>query len=138
MENSSTNYNCSTNYYTTSNIPAIYLQSKKEWKKRKEILQDTIDAISREIPTMETLDSVRETNIADVDKVYAQYETEMIKARRKSIGPERYNLGEFDVNLRQYKIIGGVFSIDYLEQPHQDRRLNSKSFIRNGRIGFVV
>lgn len=83
---------------------------------------------------METLDSVREANITDVDKVYAQYEAEMIKARRKSIGPEGLNLGEFDVNLRQYKIIGGVFSIDYLEQPHQDRRLNSKSFIRNGRI----
>ncbi|KAL5277000.1 CASC1 family protein [Megaselia abdita] len=110
---------------------SIYLQSKKEWKKRKEILQDTIDAIAREIPTMETLDSVREAKTADVDKVYAQYEAEIIKARRKSIGPEGLNLGEFDVNLRKYKIIGGVFSMDYLEQPHQDRRLNAKSFIRN-------
>lgn len=82
---------------------------------------------------METLDSVREAKVFDVDKIYAQYETEIIKARRKSIGPEGLQLGEFDVNLRKYKVIGGVFSLDYLEQPQQNRRLNSKSFIRNGR-----
>lgn len=81
---------------------------------------------------METLDSVRETKTSDVDKIYAEYEAEVIQARRKSIGPEGLHLGEFDVNLRKYKIIGGVFSLDYLEQPQQNRRLNSRSFIRNG------
>lgn len=74
----------------------------------------------------------------DVDKIYTEYEEELNKARRRAIGPEGYGLAETDVNLRKYRIIGGVYRIDYLETPQQDKRLNERSFIRTSESPFGI
>ncbi|XP_055915568.1 dynein axonemal intermediate chain 7 isoform X2 [Eupeodes corollae] len=113
----------------------ILLQSKKEWKKRKEILQSMLDEASEELPISDfDPNSVSDEPTApreiDIDKIYNDYEDEQNKARRKDMGLNASELGEYDVNLRKYRIIGGVFVVDYLEQPQQDKRLNTTSFTR--------
>uniref|UniRef100_A0A1I8M1A6 CASC1 C-terminal domain-containing protein n=1 Tax=Musca domestica TaxID=7370 RepID=A0A1I8M1A6_MUSDO len=112
-------------------------QTKKEWRKRKEILQNMLDECSKEIPLHEleqyeqeaSNQKSREKNL-DVDKLYLEYEDELNKLRRKAIGPESFGLLDTDVNLRKYRIIGGVYCLDYLETPQQDKQLNARSFIR--------
>ncbi|XP_061401960.1 dynein axonemal intermediate chain 7-like, partial [Musca vetustissima] len=112
-------------------------QTKREWRKRKEILQNMLDECSKEIPLHEleqyeqegANQKSREKNL-DVDKLYLEYEDELNKLRRKAIGPESFGLLDTDVNLRKYRIIGGVYCLDYLETPQQDKQLNSRSFIR--------
>ncbi|KNC28645.1 hypothetical protein FF38_04905 [Lucilia cuprina] len=114
-------------------------QTKKEWRKRKEILQNMLDECSKEVPLTEleqfeherdlTSQQAREKSL-DVDKLYLEYEDELNKLRRRAIGPEGFGLTDTDVNLRKYRIIGGVYCTDYLETPQQDKQLNARSFIR--------
>ncbi|XP_065363321.1 uncharacterized protein LOC135956697 [Calliphora vicina] len=114
-------------------------QTKKEWRKRKEILQNMLDECSKEVPLTEleqfeherdlTSQQAREKSL-DVDKLYLEYEDELNKLRRRAIGPEGFGLTDTDVNLRKYRIIGGVYGTDYLETPQQDKQLNARSFIR--------
>ncbi|XP_030378327.1 axonemal 84 kDa protein [Scaptodrosophila lebanonensis] len=118
----------------------ILRQTKREWRKRKEILQSMLDECAREIPLSELEQLTQDQHSAssqqprersyDVDKLYAEYEDELNKARRRAIGPEAYGMLETDVNLRKYRIIGGVYCIDFLETPQQDKQLNARSFIR--------
>ncbi|XP_037931726.1 uncharacterized protein LOC119666515, partial [Teleopsis dalmanni] len=138
------NFDHLSDYCTSFNLkkrrPAtfnILLQTKREWHKRKEILQDMLDECTKEttltLDAMEGIDSKsspRKQRSFDIDKVYAEYEDNLNKCRKQSIGPAAYNLLETDVNLRKYRIIGGVYCIDYLDIPGQDKRLNARSFIR--------
>ncbi|XP_062140315.1 uncharacterized protein LOC133848676 [Drosophila sulfurigaster albostrigata] len=126
--------------HARSENATILRQTKREWRKRKEILQSMLDECAREIPLSELEQLTQEQHSAsslppkersyDVDKLYAQYEDELNKARRRAIGPEAYGMLETDVNLRKYRIIGGVYCIDFLETPQQDKQLNARSFIR--------
>ncbi|KAH8420389.1 hypothetical protein KR009_009880, partial [Drosophila setifemur] len=118
----------------------ILRQTKREWRKRKEILQAMLDECGREIPLSELEQLTQDQHSAssqppkeksyDVDKLYAEYEDELSRAHRRAIGPEAYGMLETDVNLRKYRIIGGVYCIDFLETPQQDKQLNARSFIR--------
>ncbi|XP_034477404.1 protein CASC1 [Drosophila innubila] len=126
--------------HARSENATILRQTKREWRKRKEILQSMLDECAREIPLSELEQLTQEQHSAssqptrersyDIDKLYAQYEDELNKARRRAIGPEAYGMLETDVNLRKYRIIGGVYCIDFLETPQQDKQLNARSFIR--------
>ncbi|KAM8720390.1 hypothetical protein ACLKA7_006439 [Drosophila subpalustris] len=126
--------------HARSENATILRQTKREWRKRKEILQSMLDECAREIPLSELEQLTQEQHSAssqppkersyDIDKLYAQYEDELSRARRRAIGPEAYGMLETDVNLRKYRIIGGVYCIDFLETPQQDKQLNARSFIR--------
>ncbi|KAL7743995.1 hypothetical protein ACLKA6_001229 [Drosophila palustris] len=126
--------------HARSENATILRQTKREWRKRKEILQSMLDECAREIPLSELEQLTQEQHSAssqppkehsyDIDKLYAQYEDELSRARRRAIGPEAYGMVETDVNLRKYRIIGGVYCIDFLETPQQDKQLNARSFIR--------
>ncbi|XP_043072312.1 dynein axonemal intermediate chain 7 [Drosophila grimshawi] len=126
--------------HARSENATILRQTKREWRKRKEILQSMLDECARDIPLSELEQLTQEQHSAssqpprersyDVDKLYAQYEDELNKARRRAVGPEAYGMLETDVNLRKYRIIGGVYCIDFLETPQQDKQLNARSFIR--------
>ncbi|KAH8281343.1 hypothetical protein KR018_011457, partial [Drosophila ironensis] len=126
--------------YSRSANANILRQTKREWRKRKEILQAMLDECGREIPLSELEQLTQDQHSAssqppkeksyDVDKLYAEYEDELGKAHRRAIGPEAYGMLETDVNLRKYRIIGGVYCIDFLETPQQDKQLNARSFIR--------
>ena len=119
---------------------AILQQTKREWCKRKEILNSMLEECSKETSgsAMARLDqeanSQRDNEKKyDVDKLYAEYEEEMNKNRRRAVGPESFGLVDTDVNLRKYRIISGVYCTDFLETPQQDKRLNARSFIRTSK-----
>ncbi|XP_067635706.1 uncharacterized protein [Eurosta solidaginis] len=115
---------------------SILRYTKKEWRKRKDILQNMLEDCTKDSPLSTGVadqDSsviTKRESTSDVDRIYAEYEEEVNKARRRVIGPESYGLADTDVNLRKYRIIGGVYRIDYLETPQQDKRLNERCFIR--------
>lgn len=66
----------------------------------------------------------------DVDKLHNEYVEEKIRAHRRRIGVDSLQLKEFEVNLRRYRIINGVYALEYLEQPEQDIKLRSNYFLR--------
>lgn len=117
---------------------------RREWNKRKQILKDLLADTNKDIPFTElevyehggefvTQNGKGTSKSQDIDKIYLEYEEELNKLRRKALGPERYNLLDTDVNLRKYRIIGGVYCIDFLEIPQQDVQHNSNCFIRTSK-----
>lgn len=75
-------------------------------------------------------DNLQDAPIVDVDGLYNEYVNEKIKAHRQSIGVDALQLKEFEINLRKYRIINGVFALEYLEQPEQDTKLQANFFLR--------
>ena len=106
-----------------------------------------LDECSREVPLAELEQFEQERDLyakqareksLDVDKLYLEYEDELNKLRRRAIGPEGIGLKDTDVNLRKYRIIGGVYCTDYLETPQQDKQLNARSFIRTSEFNLKI
>lgn len=55
------------------------------------------------------------------------------------MGPDSLNLGEFEVNLRRNKIVGGVYQIEYLEQPLQDVKADEGALLRTcKKVHFLI
>jgi cancer susceptibility candidate protein 1 len=104
--------------------------TKREWKKRKELLQKALFQIFNEKPDESSDADPSQPRMIDVDKIYTEYEDELNAIERRRMGPESLGLGEFEVNLRRNKIVGGVFQIEYLEQPLQDLKTDEGALLR--------
>ena len=101
--------------------------TKKEWKKRKELLQKALLQIFDEKPEETTDDTVAQPRIIDVDKMYTEYEDELNKIERAKMSLKLY---EFEVNLRSHRITGGILEIEYLEQPLQNVKTDEGALLR--------
>lgn len=112
----------------------LRMTTKIEWFKRLEILQSTLDQPEEEIETesleQEEDEASLKTRVIDVDKIYMDYEDALKKEERKKSGPDALRLAEFEVNLRKCRMVGGIFCIDFLQQPKQDSKISRKTFIR--------
>lgn len=102
--------------------------TKREWKKRKELLQKALFQIFNEKP--DDTDEANQPRVIDVDQMYTEYEDGLNAIERAKMGPESLNLNEFEVNLRSHRITGGVFRIDYVEQPLQDVKTDEGALLR--------
>lgn len=114
--------------------------AKKEWKKRKEL-----EKFARAEPGGKPagggndgavpFDNFELLNmpIVDVDKLYMDYISDIMKKDRLRKGRTALNLKEFEVNLRQYRIVGGVYCLEYFEQPEQSVKLSAKSYLRTSK-----
>ncbi|KAJ6632758.1 Dynein axonemal intermediate chain 7 like [Pseudolycoriella hygida] len=105
--------------------------TRREWRKRKEIIKSA----------KENTDGGKANKndaIIDVTKMYTEYEDELSKTERRQKGPEGLKLSEFDVNLRKYRMVGGVYCIEYVKQPQQDIKLNPKKYLRTGGIKWFL
>lgn len=115
----------------------ISIAARKEWKKRKEILKTSantnhepmLDGDVGAVP-FDNFETICTTAIVDVDKLYTDYVNELTAKRRALQGPQSLCLNEFEINLRKYRIIGGVFCVEYFEQPQQDTKHSSNSYLR--------
>lgn len=120
-------------------------QTFSEWRKRKQILQEILDNCNREISDAELKSFQEGKELAelpppmepDIDKLYMEYEEQVNKTKREAMGPESYGLRATDINLRKYRIIGGLYSIYYLETPQQDKQLNKHTFIRTSKYNIL-
>lgn len=54
----------------------------------------------------------------------------MAKIERKEKGREGLKLTPFEINLRSHRIVAGVYSVEYFEQPQQDKKLNARKYVR--------
>lgn len=102
--------------------------TKREWKKRKELLQKALFQIFNEKP--EDSDEANQPRVIDVDRMYTEYEDELNAIERAKMGPESLSLDEFEVNLRSHRITGGICQIDYVEQPLQDVKTDEGALLR--------
>jgi hypothetical protein len=50
---------------------------------------------------------------------------------REKMGPQSLGLDEFEVNLRSHRITGGIFQIEYFEQPLQDVKSDEGALLRS-------
>ncbi|XP_059612710.1 uncharacterized protein LOC132259176, partial [Phlebotomus argentipes] len=105
--------------------------TKIEWRKRKELLEKALaeKKAQSEAALFDTMETPSAPTVIDVDKLYANYETEQNKLEKRRKGPEGLKLISMDVNLRSHRIVGGIYCIDYLDQPKQDVKIGSKSFL---------
>ncbi|CAO1434353.1 unnamed protein product [Diamesa hyperborea] len=101
--------------------------TKREWKKRKELLQKALFQIFNEKPEETADDSVAQPRVIDVDKMYTEYEDELNKIERAKMSLKLY---EFEVNLRSHRITGGILEIEYLEQPLQNVKTDEGALLR--------
>lgn len=104
--------------------------TKREWKKRKELLSKALFQIFNEKPEESNPEEQNQPRIIDVDRMYTEYEDELNSIERGKMGPESLNLDEFEVNLRSHKITGGIFQIEYFEQPLQDVKTDEGTLLR--------
>lgn len=112
--------------------------AKKEWAKRKElekIARIENDTKSKANDGAVPFDNFELLNmpIVDVDKLYMDYINDIIKKDRLRKGRGVLNLKEFEINLRQYRIVGGIYCLDYFEQPEQSVKLSAKSYLRTSK-----
>lgn len=101
--------------------------TKREWKKRKEMLQKALFQIFDEKPEETTDDTVAQPRVIDVDKMYTEYEDELNKIERAKMSLKLY---EFEVNLRSHRITGGILEIEYLKQPLQNVKTDDGALLR--------
>lgn len=118
--------------------------AKKEWKKRKE-LEKVARAENDGKPQGGNNGAVPFDNfellkmpIVDVDKLYMDYINDIIRKDRLRKGREALHLKEFEVNLRQYRVVGGIYCLDYFEQPEQSVKLSAKSYLRTSKRVKVI
>lgn len=115
--------------------------ARKEWKKRIELekcARTEMEPVKKQ-PSAEgavPFDNFEliNTPIVDVDKLYMDYIANLMKIDRKRKGPNALALKEFEINLRRYRIIGGVYCLEYCEQPEQNVKLSANAFLRTSVI----
>lgn len=114
--------------------------AKREWRKRKE-MEKTSRVETESKPASSAVGAVPFDNfellnipIVDIDKLYMDYVNDIMMKDRLRKGPQALNLKEFEVNLRHYRIVGGIYCLDYFEQPEQCVKLSSKSYLRTGTV----
>lgn len=106
--------------------------AKIEWKKRKELEQPKLANLNNDgSASFDTIELIN-TTIVDIDKLYLDYVTNIMKEDSSRKGPEALNLNEFEINLRKYRIVGGIYCMEYFEQPEQSVKLSSRTYIRTG------
>lgn len=113
--------------------------TKREWKKRKELLQKALFQIFNEKPE-EGSEEQNQPRVIDVDRMYTEYEDELNAIEREKMGPNSLNLAELEVNLRSHRITGGIFQIEYLEVPLQDVKTDEGALLRtcNSIAHFII
>lgn len=102
--------------------------TKREWKKRKELLQKALQQIFANEKPEDTEEN--KPRVIDVDRMYTEYEDKINAVEREKMGPSSLNLDEHEVNLRSHRITGGVFQIEYFEQPLQDVKSDEGALFR--------
>lgn len=120
----------------SSSSADVSIATRKEWKKRKELLatsdtyqeplfEDNIGAVP-----FDNFETIGTTALVDVDKLYGDYVNELTAKRRRRQGPDALCLNEFEMNLRKYRIIGGIYCIEYFDQPPQHTKHSSNLYLR--------
>lgn len=135
-------------YCPTYNIPfkTIYKldlsqAAKKEWRKRKELdelartemdVKKPRNVVSDGAVAFDSFELIN-TPIVDVDKLYMDFINDIMRKDQERKGANALNLKEFEINLRQFRIVGGIFYLDYFEQPEQSVKLSAKTYLRTSK-----
>lgn len=100
-----------------------FLIEKEQLPRMKETAEDTqtkkkFKKVAKE-PEIEEPIIVDENTAVDCEEDFLMYDNEIYDNFNESIGPNSLNIKEHEINLRKYKILGGIYSFDYLNRPIQ-------------------
>lgn len=97
----------------------------EEWRKRQE-LKEHQPLTNGPEPS---------SNYIDVDRLYAEFEECQMTMRKRLRGPEMLRLRPTEINLRSHRIVGGIYGIDYLEQPKQNVKIGRVFLTTSAEVG---
>ncbi|KAG5679973.1 hypothetical protein PVAND_009508 [Polypedilum vanderplanki] len=106
--------------------------SKKEMKEEFKKIKKKIIKMPVEPPIVD------ESTYVDVEEEYVEYENLKAEEERNSSSPQNLNLHEYEVNMRDYQILGGIFKIECLERPTQTKPVGDRIFIRINELSNVL
>lgn len=95
----------------------------EEWRRRQEIKETATSDNQQENSQTNGAMVDPYSNYIDVDRLYGEFEEAQMQLRKKLKGPEMLKLGPSEINLRSHRIVGGIYGIDYLEQPKQNVKI---------------
>lgn len=104
--------------------------AKEETKKKTKplLIPKKVEKIKKK-PDIEP-PKVDEKTYVDVDEEYIQYENMKFEEEIESLSPINLNLNIYELNLREYQILGGIYKIECLLKPLQTKELSYQMFIR--------
>ncbi|XP_070509138.1 uncharacterized protein [Chironomus tepperi] len=73
---------------------------------------------------------VDDSTYVNIDDDYLEYENEKIEEEMNQLSPESLGLDSYDVNMRQYEVLGGTYRIECLERPLQTKEIYQHLFVR--------
>lgn len=97
----------------------------KEEKQKKEKSEEKKKKVIEIEPPI-----VDESTYVDVENEYVAFEFSKFREEMDSLSPEKLNLGENDVNMREYQILGGIYKVECLLKPIQTKEINFQLFLR--------
>lgn len=121
----------------------IIRATKREWKKRRELEQVERSKMPRKRPSRHSSNDgfvpfdtfeLTQTPLVDVDQLYMEHILNQMQAIRQAQGSGALNRKEFEINMRQFRIIGGIHCLDYFEQPEQCVKLASNMYLKTGKF----
>lgn len=120
----------------------ILRASKREWKKRRELEQLARSKMppkpssrhsSNDLVVPFDAFELTQSPLVDVDQLYMEHIANRMRAVRQAQGAGAMNRKEFEMNMRHFRIIGGIFCLDYFEQPEQCVKLASNMYLKTGK-----
>lgn len=105
------------------------IATRKEWKLRQKILKSlTMKKPKKKIISDDDMPE-QCPPLHEVEKLYTEITEKKIQDKLKRLAPNVFHLKEFEMNLRKYRVVGGIYSIEYFDQPQQDVKLSSNAFL---------
>lgn len=104
------------------NKAEVLIENEKLPRKKETVDNNQTKKKSKKPPKEPEIEEpivVTENTAVDCEDDFLMYDNEIYDNFNEFIGPNSLNLKEHEINLRKYKILGGVFSFDYMNRPIQ-------------------
>lgn len=108
----------------------ILQEEEQKTNKKKQINEKSSTTKIKEEHLLKEPPAVDESIYINVDEEYVSFEDENFREERNQLAPENLNLSEYEVNLREFQIIGGLFKLECFERPSQTEQINFQTFLR--------
>lgn len=109
--------------------------TRREWKVRRGMTKNLAKKKPSKIGNVDGEALAQCAPFLDVEKLYTEIAERKTNARLQRLAPSAFQMKEFELNLRKYRVVGGIYSIEYFEQPQQNIKLSSNSFLRMSICG---
>lgn len=116
----------------------LLIATRKEWKLRQKILKNLTKKKPKKKNLLDGEIAQQCPPLHEVEKLYNEITEKKDQNKRKHLSPNVFKMIEFEMNLRKYRIVGGIYSIEYFDQPQQNVKLSPNAFLRTSLLAFIT